>query len=162
MKSATVLLGVYAREAKAKILWDWVTTNHDQYFSQSILTQTDYVIVFRVNDTSLTQTLGPELARKWQKLQDSTRGVSGWVDATVPSTKFKQMRSTTTIISAIAGISLLLVVLVLWISCCLVTERTREIGLRKLGINIGNILVQFLIESMILNLIRWIHWSLCQ
>ncbi len=111
------VIGVYAsKEAKVAKAFGVgglpITTN----ISLAVNFNTDEIsnIVFRVNDTSLTQTLGPELARRMTEISGIQQGEYQVADATEAFQEVQQMFSfITTIISAIAGFPSLSVVRVL-------------------------------------------------
>jgi len=153
------VIGVYAsKEAKAVKAFGVgglpITTN----ISLAANFNTDEIsnIVFRVNDTSLSQTLGPELARRMTEISGLQQGEYQVADATEAFNEVQQMFGfITTIISAIAGISLFVggtgVMNIMLVS---VTERTREIGVRKaLGATYRTIITQFLIEAIVISLV---------
>lgn len=121
-------------------------------------------IYVHVPDASVSSKVGKEAAKRLTKLSNASNGHYTMFDISKELESVQsQITAITTFIGIIGGTSLLVGGIgVMNIMLVSVTERTREIGLRKaLGATRRNILTQFLIESIVLTLIGGFIGLLC-
>ena len=112
-------------------------------------------VVVRVNNTDMIHETGDTLVAFLERRNDSHDMLNSWSMASALDETNAVIGVFTVFLTLVASISLLVGGIgVMNIMLVSVTERTREIGIRKsLGATSGNIVVQFLVEAAVLTLI---------